>query len=213
LEIPERILVEAICTVGPSLGLIREELSKRIFEEDYGPGNFLTVAQVRKAMNGSRAARKAYDDFVETISKVMRDHSIPSRIADLFEVKRSVVMAWINENARLSQDFVDAYERRVDLAEQNLDVALAFGERWATELVLTTQGAKRGFGQRIQHIGVDQELEQLGPQRNEIVAELVRLLEVAQGSVETESSDPSGQTTLDVVAYNTVATEVVDEDP
>lgn len=132
----------------------------------------ISIGEVRERLRDVDCTN-AYKAYVAQIEGAMKRFSgNPSVLAQAFDVDRHVMGAWIRDNPRLSRAEENYREARIDLAEQKLDIALQAGERWAIELVLRTQGARRGWIEPVAIIDVDKELERLGLNYQRVVSDL-----------------------------------------
>lgn len=135
-------------------------------------------AAVRKALRDD-GVKAAYDTMVENIlSSVERFGCNATVIAQIYSAPRYRVEAWFAESPRLKLARGDYYEEYADLAEINLAEALKRGERWATEKVLNTIGAKRGWGETVT-FNLERRAEELGLNLPAIVTEIAGLLTTA----------------------------------
>lgn len=164
---------DAIAEVGPSPTLIARKIKA-------------TVDEVYQKLNLPEI-QKFYEERVEEIVDAMKQFGANQTIlATVFDVPRHYVSFWITENLRLRTIHLDFSAMRVDIAEYQLDMALANGERWAIEYTLRTQGADRGWGERVQ-VDLASELRRLGYSEPGVIAEVARLL--ADKSADQEDED------------------------
>lgn len=170
---------QAFYQVGPSITAVAELLGVR-------------RSDVVRALR-DQGVKFAYDRMVQSIlESIERFGCNPTVIAQIYGAPRYRVESWFAESPRLKLARTDYYEEYVDLAELNLGAALRAGERWATEKVLATQGAKRGWGETVT-FNLERKAEELGLNLPAIMNEIAGLLTTDgdEAGDETESGvDP-----------------------
>lgn len=73
-----------------------------------------------------------------------------ARAARRLGITRQAVQSWKRRYPHLEGVAAEARDSLVDMAEDNLRIALANREVWATELTLMTLGKNRGFTRRME---------------------------------------------------------------
>lgn len=93
-------------------------------------GPRLTLQQVERALRLSRGNQ--------------------ARAARRLNTTRQAIQNWKLRHPHLAGVIAEARDSLVDMAEDNLRLALAKGEVWATELTLMTLGKNRGYTRRME---------------------------------------------------------------
>ncbi len=107
------------------------ELVTGVDEPEEGQGGpLLTYALVERALRLSRGNQ--------------------ARTARRLGVTRQAIGLWVKHHPNLRTVIAEARDSLVDLAEDNLRLALINREQWATELTLETLGKGRGFTKRLE---------------------------------------------------------------
>lgn len=75
------------------------------------------------------------------------------RIADIVGQARTTVRQRIRDDPAVQAAYMDEYEGVMALAEDKLFEAIEAGDPWAIKLYLTTKGAAKGYGLKMENVG------------------------------------------------------------
>lgn len=81
---------------------------------------------------------------------IRRSRGNQARAARRLGITRQAIQNWKRRHPHLEGVVAEARDSLVDMAEDNLRIALARGEVWATELTLMTLGKGRGYTRRME---------------------------------------------------------------
>ena len=130
-----------------------------------------SVYDVRAALAADENVRSVYAARVGELVNAVRIYGPDLQgLAVYIGTDRATAEAWIRENPAARTIYESARAGMVDLAERNLMVSLAKGDRWATELVLlnTQEAARRGYGKQV-NVSVEHEAASLGVDINRLL--------------------------------------------
>lgn len=89
----------------------------------------------------------------EYIEAIKGSNGNVGRIAEIVGQKRHTVRQRIRDDPEVQAAYMDEYEGMMTLAEDRLFEAIDRGEPWAVKLYLTTKGAAKGYGLKMENVG------------------------------------------------------------